>query len=97
MNFGGNEVNALIICDQLLTTELPDGRLQRATIIKPITTYESNSYQEGNDYRGWQIGRLLANGSEYIIHKAEYKGIRMRRARDTTQSRFQSYAYIAFD
>lgn len=41
------------------------------------------------------VSRLLANSSEYIIHKAEYKGIRMRRARDTTQSRFQRYAYIA--
>lgn len=50
MDFRGNEVNTLIICDQLLTTELPDGRPQRATIIKPITIYESNSYQEGNDY-----------------------------------------------
>lgn len=94
MDFGGNEVNTLIIYDQLLTTELPDGQPQRATIIKPITTYESNSYQEGNDYnKGGEPAS--SKWPRIYIHKAEYKGIRMRRARDTTQSRFQRYAYIA--
>lgn len=40
----------LYVTTKLLTTQLPDGQPQRAMIIKPITTYESNSYQEGNDY-----------------------------------------------
>lgn len=40
----------LYVTTKLLTTELPDDQPQRAMIIKPITTYESNSYQEDNDY-----------------------------------------------